>query len=95
MNAQNEKTGKPVANDRDITVIVKTTRGDKTYTFPKTTKIAEVISQTVKDCGFAPGDRYELVRDSDKTVLQQERTLVSYHIEDGTVLILSSIGSGV
>ena len=86
----------PGASDPELTITIQTTKGDKTYTVPKTTKVSEIISRLITDCGFAPGDRFELVLASNpQEVLQSERPLVSYHIQDGTRLILTMFGSGV
>ena len=83
-------------NEHTITITVETTRGPKTLTVNKTTKVSEVIAQVVSLAGFNPGDRFELFLKSDlQHALQAERPLVSYHVEDGTVLVLSQIGSGV
>src|SRR4051794_40822873 len=88
----------PGANAPEITLIIQTIKGDKANTFPKQSKVAEVIDWLIKECGFVvnPGDRFELVLASKPTeVLQPNRTLVSYHLEDDTRLILTMITSGV
>ena len=84
------------ADDKTITIKIKSTRGTQEFTFEKQTKISEVIEEAVRVFGFAPGDRFELVLESNPgEPLRPERTLVSYHITDGTILVLTSIGSGV
>ena len=84
------------AKDKSIEVKIQSTRGTKDFSFPKETKISEVIEQAVNAFGFAPGDRFELVLASNPgEPLKPERTLVSYHIVDGTVLVLTSVGAGV
>ncbi len=83
-------------SDKDIEVVVQTSRGSKNFTFPKETKIIDVINTVVKSFGFAPGDRFQLVLASNPSEsLQPERPLISYHITDGTILVLTAIGSGV
>jgi carbon monoxide dehydrogenase subunit G len=85
-----------MAEDKVLEFTVETTRGPKAVSFDKTTKISEVIADVVRQCGFASGDRFDLFLKSDlQHPLQPERTLVSYHITDGTVLVLSQVGSGV
>lgn len=83
-------------HDKSLEVTVQTTRGSKQFTFTKETKVGEVIDQVVKSFGFAPGDRFELVLSTNTSeTLKPERPLVSYGISNGTVLILTAIGSGV
>lgn len=82
--------------DKTRTVQIQSTRGTKEFSFPKETKLSDVISTAVTAFGFAPGDKFELVLASNPgETLQPERTLVSYHIADGTVLILTAVGGGV
>jgi len=79
-----------------LEVSVQSTRGTKSFSFSKTAKVSEVISAAVSAFGFAPGDRFELALASNPgEVLQPERPLVSYHVMDGTVFLLTSIGGGV
>lgn len=81
---------------KTIDLKIQSTRGPKDFSFEKQIKIADVIAAAVSAFGFAPGDKFELVLASNTAEpLQPERTLVSYHITDGTVLILTAIGSGV
>jgi hypothetical protein len=68
----------------------------KSVSFDKTAKVSEIIAEVVRLCGFASGDRFDLFLKTDlQHPLSPERTLVSYHIADGTVLVLSQIGTGV
>ncbi len=84
------------ANDKTLDIRIQSTRGTQDFSFAKETKIADVIIKAVAAFGFAPGDKFELVLASDPgQPLQPERTLVSYHIADGTVLILTAVGGGV
>lgn len=84
------------ANDKNLEIKIQSTRGTKEFSFPKETKIAEVIAKAITAFGFAPGDRFELVLATKPgEPLQPERTLVSYHIADATVLVLTAIGGGV
>lgn len=80
---------------KDITLKIQSTRGTREFTYPQQTKISQAIADAVAAFGFAAGDRFELVLASNQEVLQPERTLVSYKIENGAVLILTSIGGGV
>jgi hypothetical protein len=80
----------------DISVIIQSTRGTKPFDFPKTAKISDVIDQAVVAFGFVKGDKFSLALASDPgTALDPNRPLVSYHIVDGTQLILSATGGGV
>jgi hypothetical protein len=83
-------------HDKAFDIKIQSTRGTKDFSFPKETKVADVIAKAVEVFGFAPGDKFELVLASKPDEpLQPERPLVSYHIADGTVLILTAIGGGV
>jgi len=85
-----------MSNDKTVEIKIQSTRGTKEFSFPKETKIADVIAKAVAAFDFAPGDKFELVLATNpKEQLQPERTLVSYHIADGTVLVLTAIGGGV
>jgi len=82
-------------NHHSVTVTVVTGRGEKSYTFRQETKVADVISQVITDFGYPATDKYVLTRKKGNEELKSERTLVSYGIEDGEVLVLTAIGSGV
>jgi type VII secretion system (Wss) protein YukD len=83
-------------DDKVLELTVETTRGTKSVSFDKTAKVADVIAEVVRLCGFSSGDKFDLFLKSDlQHPLQPERTLVSYHMTDGTVLVLSQVGSGV
>ena len=84
------------ANDKTLDIKIQSTRGTKDFSFAKETKVADVITTAIGAFGFAPGDKFELVLASDPgQPLQPDRPLVSYHITDGTVLVLTAIGGGV
>ena len=84
------------ANDKTLDITIQSTRGTKDFSFPKETKVADVITTAVTAFGFAPGDKFELVLANDPGhPLQPDRPLVSFHITDGTVLVLTAIGGGV
>ncbi len=79
-----------------LEIKIQSTRGTKEFSFSKETKIAAAIAEAVPVFGFAPGDKFELVLATNPgTPLQAELTLVSYHITDGTIFILTAIGGGV
>jgi hypothetical protein len=83
-------------DDRDLEVTVQSSRGQKNFTFPKQSKVSEVISTAASAFGFTLTDTFRLVlATSPGNALEAMRTLVSYHIADGTVLILTDLGSGV
>ncbi len=86
---------KETPGDRDLTIQVQTSRGTDTFTFPKVSKVSDVIGAVIAHFGLPPADSYSLLRAKTNEVLAPERPLVSFHIEDDEVLILSSIGSGV
>jgi hypothetical protein len=86
----------PGGPDKELTLTVETVRGAKVFTFPKTTKVREVIEAVVAAFGLAAGDKYDLMLATDLgNALDPERPLVSYHLKDGDKLVLSSVGGGV
>ena len=83
-------------HDNTIEVKIQSTRGTKEFSFPKETKVEDVINQAVAAFGFVRGDKFDLVLASKPgEPLQPERPLVSYHIVDGTILVLTAVGGGV
>jgi hypothetical protein len=85
-----------MSNDKTLDIKVQSTRGTKEFSFSKDTKIADVIAAVVTAFDFAQGDRFELVLPANPgEPLQADRPLVSYHINDGAVLVLTAIGGGV
>ena len=79
-----------------LSLTIQTTRGSKNFDLPKTAKVAEAIAAAVAAFDFAASDTFTLVLASDvEHALDANRPLVSYHVQDGTVLILTAIGSGV
>lgn len=84
------------APDKDLTLTVETVRGARSFTFPKTTAVREVIEAVVAAFALAPGDKYDLMLATDLgSPLDPHRPLVSYHLKDGDKLVLSSVGGGV
>lgn len=93
---QHEEGPRPGKDDRTLEILIQSTRGSKKFSFPKETKIGDVIAKAVAAFGFAQGDKFELVLATNPgEPLRPERTLVSYHIKNGDVLILTAIGGGV
>jgi hypothetical protein len=83
-------------NDKhNITVTIQSGRGSQEFTFPQQTKVLDAANQAAVALGYPPGGNYSLFRVSTNEELESQRTLVSYHIEDGEVLTLSETGSGV
>ena len=82
--------------DHAVTVVISTSDEDREFMFAKTTKIFDVISTVVGAFGLDPKDVYSLaLADKPSEKLDPNRPLVSYQIEDGTKLVLSSKGGGV
>lgn len=88
MSTENDK--------KDLTIRIETTQGSWESTFSKTTKIQEVIQAVVHHFGFSPNGHYELRLASDPdNALKNERTLVSYGLSDGDILIFTDLGIAV
>jgi hypothetical protein len=78
----------------DVTVQVATPRGVFEGTFPKTTKVMEVIAAIISQLNLDGGDAFELVYNG--TVLTPvERPLVSFGLSGTVQLELVATGSGV
>jgi hypothetical protein len=83
-------------HEKQVELEIQSSRGIKKFTFPEEEKISGVIATAATAFGFSPSDTFRLVLKSKPSEpLQPDRTLVSYHIVDGTVLILTDVGSGV
>lgn len=82
-----------MTNDHTITVTIQSGRGSQTFTFPQQTKVADAAHQAAIALGYPADGSYALVYNNEE--LAGQRPLVSYHIEDGAILILSATGSGV
>lgn len=81
---------------KTIELTIQSMKGSDEFSFPKTTKIKEVIAEAIARFGLESGDHFELVLSTNtEEPLEPQRTLVSYKIKDGAVLILTATGSGV
>lgn len=78
-----------------ITVTIQSGRGSDEFTFPQQTKVQDAANEAAIALGFPSGGNYSLVRLKDQQELEGQRTLVSYQIEDGEILALSEVGTGV
>jgi len=80
----------------EIDLVIKTPLGVWRHRFPKTAKVQEVIDAVKQHFGFAANGSYDLRLESNPNqALKPERTLVSYHMKDGDVLVFSDLGVGV
>lgn len=77
---------------KEIQVKVETGRMDVLVTVAQQTKVSEVIAEAVKQAGYDADGTYAL--QFGDQILEPQRPLVSYHIESGTVLILTDGGGG-
>ena len=78
--AANEKE----PNNSHITI--QTSQGPLEAEFNKTYKIQDVLTAVIEHFGFADGESLALYLESDSdNALANERTLVSYKIEDGDI----------
>ena len=81
-------------SDQDITLDIATPRGVFHGTFPKTTKVIEVITAVVGNKGLNQGEQFDLTRQGEP-LQPTDRPLVSFGLTDGTQLELVATGSGV
>ena len=83
-------------NEKELELVVQSSRGSKEFTFSREAKIAEVITAAAQAFGFSASDTFRIVlASSPGQPLQPERTLVSYHLSDKVILVLTDVGSGV
>jgi len=79
-----------------LSIKIKTPAGDWDTSFEKTTKVQDVIIAVINHFSFAQNGKYELVLESKPdNPLKPERTLVSYGIKDGDILVLIDFGAAV
>ena len=79
--------------DGKITLKVATPTGVYEGTFEETAKVYEVIGIIVKARNLAEGDAFELAFDG--KVLESDRPIGSFGLDDGAVLDLIASGSAV
>jgi len=81
---------------RDLTLTIQTAQGDwSDARFPKTEKVSGVIQAVIAHFGFSKSGNYELTPQGSTTPLKPDRTLESYGIKDGSVLIFTEQGTAV
>jgi len=91
-----EQKPQPSGHDHDVKISIHSTRGTKKFTFSQQTKVQAVIDTAVKEFGFTAGDKFQLaLATKPGEPLRPEQTLASYHIVDGTELVLTAVGTGV
>ncbi|MDR8389937.1 small ubiquitin-related modifier domain-containing protein [Aliifodinibius sp. S!AR15-10] len=82
-------------SDKALTLTVITTRGEYEDTFPKTTKVQEVIDKIRDHFDLTGTGTFELIIEGSEEELNPNRPLVSYGLEDGDELILTNDGKNV
>ena len=83
-----------MSNEHEIMVTIQSGRGSKEFRFPQQTKVQDAANEAARAFGYPDSERYALVRATGEE-LEGQRTLVSYHIQNGEILSLSATGSGV
>ena len=89
-----QEAGKNPATDKDIELLIATPKGPFDGTFPKTTKVSEVILAVRTKLGLPADASFELWYGTTR-LEPEERTLVSFHLPDPAKLTLVATGSGV
>ena len=83
-------------SDSDISLTIRTVKGELERDFPKTTKIAAVIAAVVQHFNFNSEGKYELNTENDPdNPLDPNRPLVSFGLKDGDVLVFTDLGVAV
>lgn len=82
--------------EKDLDLKIETTQGTWETIFNKTDKIQEVLQAVINHFGYSPDGKYELRTEANPDeILKQERTLVSYGIKDGDILVFTDLGVAV
>lgn len=87
------KDKEKAAEKHEITLTVQTGRGSADFEVAQTTKVADLIAKVIERFDYPANGVYSLVKETE--VLAPERTLISYHLADQTILQLSETGGGV
>ena len=83
-------------DSHSISLIIKTTLGTWTNSFEKTAKVKDVVQAVIQHFGFSENGNYELrMEKNPDEVLNPERTLVSYHLQDEDIVIFTDLGVAV
>jgi hypothetical protein len=91
-----EKMTEQGRSDSNITLIIRTVKGELKKDFPKTAKIAEVIAAVIQHFNFNSEGKYELNTENDPdNPLDPNRPLVSFGLKDGDVLVFTDLGVAV
>ncbi len=86
-----------VQEKHEVTVVVFSPRSPdpKTFTWRKTTKVAEAARQAAAAFGYEGGTPGLQTTDDPPRVLDNDKTLVAEHIVDGIELEIVDTGGGV
>jgi len=82
--------------DSDISLKIKTVRGDLERDFPKNTRVKEVIKAVVQHFGFSNEGKYELKAESDAdNPLDPDQSLANLGLKDHGIFVLTDLGVAV
>lgn len=87
----------PEESEKDLKITIQTPKGSwNDAIFDKTSKISDVINAIIEHFGFSREGKYQLVKKSEPSKpLEPHRTLVSYGIKNGEVLVFLDLGVAV
>src|SRR5260370_984847 len=91
-SAQTNVANKPEKDTIDV--VIQSGRGSRQFSFPKQTKVQDAANAAATALGYPADGVYSLGRLNPEQELEGQRTLVSYHIQDNEILMLSATGSG-
>jgi len=75
-----------------VTVTLKTTKGDWETTFQKSTRIKDVILGLKVHFRFAKDGKFTLQNNSTPDIVfEPDRALINYSVKDGDILILKHV----
>ena len=77
----------------DISITVQSTSGTHTFTVPQTTTVEELAAEAAAHFGLLAGPNISLFYNGEE--LQGNRPLVSFHLPENAVLVLTDTSGGV
>lgn len=84
------------SEDHTVSLTIQTAQGVwNDATFKEEDKVKQVIEAVIAHFGFSPNGKYELTLKGHSEPLNPDRTLESYRIKSGSILIFTEKGTAV
>jgi hypothetical protein len=96
MEEKEKKQEKDKPNDKKLSLVIQTGRGSADHKFRPEDKVEDVIAWAIDRFDLSSTEPWEVVRQATGGApLEPQRTLGSYGLKDGEILIISAAGGGV